>query len=306
MVAARELFREGAGRGARYVAKRTEAHLRRSARGLDEAALFAELEEALPDVSEMQRRASRILHYAFTEIVNNAADHARARFVDVDVCLGAGSVVVRISDDGIGAFANVRRALKLDSNLSAIGEISKGRTTTDPERHTGQGIFFSSKAVDSFSIECNGLRWTIDNVRADNAIAEAEPRRGTRVRFEIAYDTKRELKRIFDEFTTDFEFDKTRTTVRLFAYGIDFVSRSEAKRLMHGLERFREVILDFAGVEQVGQGFADEVFRIWARAHAGIRLEPVNTLEPVAFMISRARAERGQARFRRGPDRRER
>ena len=40
-----------------------------------------------------------------------------------------------------------------------------------------------------------------------------------------------------------------------------------------GLERFREVVLDFAGVDAIGQGFADEVFRVWARAHAGTRLQ---------------------------------
>ncbi|MFZ5475538.1 MAG: STAS-like domain-containing protein [Myxococcota bacterium] len=44
--------------------------------------------------------------------------------------------------------------------------------------------------------------------------------------------------------------------VPLLAVGGEFVSRSEARRLLHGLERFREVVLDFAGVPGVGQGFA--------------------------------------------------
>ncbi|MBL8718314.1 MAG: STAS-like domain-containing protein, partial [Myxococcales bacterium] len=89
----------------------------------------------------------------------------------------------------------------------------------------------------------------------------------------------------------DLEFDRTRTIVRLFAYGTAFVSRSEAKRLVHGLERFREVVLDFAGVDAIGQGFADEVFRVWARAHAGTRLLPVDMNEGVGFMVRRALAE---------------
>jgi hypothetical protein len=29
-----------------------------------------------------------------------------------------------------------------------------------------------------------------------------------------------------------------------------------------GLERFRDVIVDFRGVQEVGQGFVDEVFRV--------------------------------------------
>jgi len=88
--------------------------------------------------------------------------------------------------------------------------------------------------------------------------------------------------------TRDLEFDRTRIVVRLFAHGTTFVSRSEAKRLLQNLDRFREVVLDFAGVDAIGQGFADEVFRVWARAHAGTRLVPVNMLEPVDFMVSRA------------------
>ncbi|MBL8714467.1 MAG: hypothetical protein JNL79_00615, partial [Myxococcales bacterium] len=41
----------------------------------------------------------------------------------------------------------------------------------------------------------------------------------------------------------------------------------------------------------IGQGFADEVFRVWARAHAGTRLLPVDMNEGVGFMVRRALAE---------------
>jgi len=76
--------------------------------------------------------------------------------------------------------------------------------------------------------------------------------------------------------------------VRLYAIGTEFVSRSQAKRLVHGLERFREVVLDFEGVDLVGQGFADEVFRVWARQHPEVRLIPTGMSEPIAFMVERA------------------
>ena len=36
------------------------------------------------------------------------------------------------------------------------------------------------------------------------------------------------------------------------------VARSQAKRLLERFDRFEEVVLDFDGVRQVGQGFADE------------------------------------------------
>ncbi len=32
-------------------------------------------------------------------------------------------------------------------------------------------------------------------------------------------------------------------------------------------ERFQTVVLDFTGVEEIGQDFADEVFRVFQRAH---------------------------------------
>jgi hypothetical protein len=50
------------------------------------------------------------------------------------------------------------------------------------------------------------------------------------------------------------------------------------------------VTLDFSGVEVVGQSFCDELFRVFARAHPAIALEPVGMNEPVAFMVARARA----------------
>ena len=76
--------------------------------------------------------------------------------------------------------------------------------------------------------------------------------------------------------------------MKLFEIGARFVSRSEAKRLLHGLERFREVVLDFARVTEVGQGFADELFRVWAGAHPDTQLRPTNAVPEVRFMIERA------------------
>jgi len=77
-------------------------------------------------------------------------------------------------------------------------------------------------------------------------------------------------------------------TIVLSDSGRRLITRSEAKRLVIGLERFREVLLDFAGVDEVGQGFADEVFRVWARTHPETRLMPTRMNEPVAFMVQRA------------------
>ncbi|MBY0274418.1 STAS-like domain-containing protein [Candidatus Binatia bacterium] len=68
------------------------------------------------------------------------------------------------------------------------------------------------------------------------------------------------------------------------------VSRSEAKRLVLRLTECRHVTLDFSGVDVVGQGFCDEVFRVFARAHPELVLEPTGMNDTVAFMVARARA----------------
>jgi diguanylate cyclase (GGDEF)-like protein len=94
------------------------------------------------------------------------------------------------------------------------------------------------------------------------------------------------LKDFFDEYGRE-QFSKTRLHVKMFQFGERFVSRSEAKRITQGLEKFESVILDFRGVEWVGQGFVDEVFRVWAGRHPRTRLEPVNMSEAVGFMIKR-------------------
>jgi hypothetical protein len=158
-----------------------------------------------------------------------------------------------------------------------------------PERHTGEGIFFTSKAVDRFEIESGTLHWIVDNRFGDMTVRTLDsPVKGTKVRVEIEQVTARELTDVFDEYTEDFEFSRTRTIVKLFAIGTEFISRSQAKRLLHGITKFREVVLDFKDVDFVGQGFADEVFRIWIRQHPEVNLIPTNMSEPVAFMVERA------------------
>ena len=232
-----------------------------------------------------------------TELVNNAIDHSGAREIELIVGeTGVGASDVRVSfeviDAGAGVFEHVRRS-PLASPLEALQELSKVKTTTMPSRHTGEGIFFTSKAADRFELESGALRWVVDNERSDFAVGPVDPpRAGTRARFEARPARARPLGALFDEYTEGYEFSKTRTVVKLFAIGVEFVSRSEAKRLVSGLEKFREVVLDFTGVELIGQRFADEVFRVWQREHPEVALLPVHMSEPIAFMVERARRAR--------------
>ena len=64
------------------------------------------------------------------------------------------------------------------------------------------------------------------------------------------------------------------------------LSRSQAKRLITRFDKFLEVILDFQGVSEIGQAFADEVFRVFRNAHPNVQLEPINCSPAVQRMIA--------------------
>ena len=49
--------------------------------------------------------------------------------------------------------------------------------------------------------------------------------------------------------------------------------------------KFREIIFDFRGISFMGQGFADEVFRVFQNAHPDIKLTAVNANASVEGMI---------------------
>lgn len=82
---------------------------------------------------------------------------------------------------------------------------------------------------------------------------------------------------------------ETVVPVRLAQYGDEkLVSRSQAKRLLVGLDKFRVVVFNFAEVEAIGQAFADEVFRVFRKQHPDIEIKSLNANEEVTQMICRA------------------
>src|SRR5688572_19822491 len=67
----------------------------------------------------------------------------------------------------------------------------------------------------------------------------------------------------------------------------EYISRSQAKRILVGLEKFHLVVLDFRNVRTVGQAFVDEVFRVFGQDHPEVKFEHINANENVEFMILR-------------------
>ena len=120
---------------------------------------------------------------------------------------------------------------------------------------------------------------------------------GTAVWMRISNHTSRSVRKIFAKFTSGDEnvFNKTLVPVRMAQYGDEkLISRSQAKRMLIRVERFKVVIFDFTGVDAIGQAFADEVFRVFDRQHPEIELTAVKANAAVRQMIDRALAARSE------------
>jgi hypothetical protein len=108
---------------------------------------------------------------------------------------------------------------------------------------------------------------------------------------QIANDSTRTPKEVYEQFAgpdNNYNFEKTIVPVRLAQYKDLLVSRSQAKRVLAGLEKFKIVSFNFEGVESVGQAFADEIFRVFAAAHPGIEVNYTHANAYVRGMIHRA------------------
>jgi anti-sigma regulatory factor (Ser/Thr protein kinase) len=230
-----------------------------------------------------------VFHYASTELVNNSIDHSGGTRVDMRLYRDVVTEVrFEVQDDGVGAFERLRQSLGLAAPIEALVELNKGKGTSDPARHSGQGIFFTSRILDRFTLAANGIQWTVDNELGDQAVGVSPVTTGTLVSGSFSLPPLRTTAEVFRAYSDDdFAFSKTRPSVALAALGTEFVSRSEAKRVLARLDEFEHVDLDFSGVDSVGQAFVDEVFRVWPSVHPGTAIVPVNMNPAVEFMVRR-------------------
>lgn len=232
-----------------------------------------------------------IWRFGFTEIFNNAIDHSQGTSITVHARKTATNTEIVLFDDGIGIFKKIQTALGLLDERHAVLELAKGKFTTDPKHHTGEGIFFSSRIFDSFNIFSGGVVLSHEFGEAEDWIWERQTNRvGTAVWMKLNNHTARNCKKIFAEFEDeDYGFTKTIVPVKLAQYEDDkLISRSQAKRLLARIEVFKTVIFDFKDVETVGQAFADEIFRVFANSHPHMSVVPMNANEEVSKMVFRA------------------
>jgi anti-sigma regulatory factor (Ser/Thr protein kinase) len=245
-------------------------------------------------LGKLPENVLNIWHYGFTEMFNNVLDHSGATAVLISLTKTAASTTIDIYDNGVGIFKKIQAALNLLDERHAVLELAKGKFTTDPANHSGEGIFFASRMFDEFVIASGEVYFSHQfEEKEDWILQSSSASGGTLVRMVLHNHTSRTTKKVFDRFTSDddYGFTKTVVPVKLMRYGDDnLVSRSQAKRLLSRFDRFRTVVLDFSGVSSIGQAFADEVFRVFAAKHPSVEIVPIHASSEVKRMISRAEA----------------
>jgi len=250
-----------------------------------------------PSIKALHTECVRKFNYACTEMINNVVDHSEGSVLRIAIIEDYVSFQIRIIDNGIGIFKKIADGFNLRSINDAILELDKGKCTTDPERHTGEGIFFSSKMFDMFVIQANGMTYISKNDLPSSYLIENTKRtriNGTCVIMELAKDNAVPCKEIFDRFCEDDCFNKTIIPVvhlidRRNTSDMTLVSRSQAKRLLARFDRFKNIILDFEEIDSVGQAFADEIFRVYKTKYPDIDISCINANTEISRMITRVR-----------------
>jgi len=244
----------------------------------------------LPLVKRLPRNFLDISNYGVTELINNVKDHSNFSRMEVTVKRHEELIIWEIKDNGIGIFNKIRKERDLHSDKDALLQLSKGRFTTDPNNHSGEGIFFTSRVADFFYLKSGTLKYTR---RSNDWNLDILPTSfdGTYAYFGVKTKTRKSLRSVFDEYKKpeDSKFEKTEILVQLSqTHGDELISRSQAKRILAGAEKFKELILDFSGVRTVGQGFVDEVFRVYQNQHPETKISYTKANESVEFMIRRS------------------
>ncbi|HNS15766.1 MAG TPA: DUF4325 domain-containing protein [Syntrophorhabdaceae bacterium] len=253
--------------------------------GLEEYVVFNECDSNLQLKKSLSQNVFNVVRYAFTEMMNNAIEHSESKIGDIEFFVNAYNCGFKIKDYGIGIFYSVFKKLGLPDESAAVRELLKGKTTTMQEKHTGEGVFFTSKSGDLVAFQSHRAELVFDNRAKDVFVMARRLTKGTEMSFRISRNSKRKLEDIFNLYAPaeyEHRFEKTRVFVKL--YHKELISRSEARRMLNGLDKFKEIIIDFLGVRSIGQGFADEIFRVFRKAHPDIavRIENLNpSLQPI-------------------------
>src|ERR1700676_946508 len=158
-------------------------------------------------IGDMPENVLAIWHYGFTEMFNNALDHSAGTTVYLAIRRNAVDTEMVMHDNGVGIFKKIQTELGLLDARHAILELAKGKLTTDPTRHTGEGIFFSSRMFDHFNILSGGVFLSHKFGDQIDVISEREKFESrTYVWMKLNNHTSRTTKKIFGQYSSGEEY----------------------------------------------------------------------------------------------------
>ena len=234
----------------------------------------------------------RMARHAFTELLNNAVDHSGGSQVTVSMRQTPLQLQILVSDNGCGLFQRIAGSFDIADPALAMFELSKGKLSSQPDQHCGHGLYFCARLADVFDIHANGSAfqrraWDGGGWQPARAAAHS----GTSVYLAIALDTRCTLDGVLREAglgdnPVPGDFRRTQVPLALLAFDRALASRAEARRATARLTHFEEAEIDFSGIDDVGHGFADELFRVFRHQHPGLALRPVGVNPRIGAMLA--------------------
>lgn len=107
-----------------------------------------------------------LLRHVFAELLNNAIDHRSGTHVVLSPRRTPPLAQWLVSDNGCGIFDRLGRSFAIEDAAHALLELTKGRLTTDPQRHTGRGLFYTPlRAADALDLRANPIAWQPHDAR---------------------------------------------------------------------------------------------------------------------------------------------
>ena len=238
----------------------------------------------LEHIKNFDDNVLRIWNYSFSEMTNNVMDHSQAENLQVIVMQNYVQTSVMLMDDGVGIFNKIKDHFHFSSLDEAICELFKGKLTTDAQNHSGEGIFFSSKVMDTFLIVSSGKIFATTKYDNDLIVNLDIPFSGTCVIMSLSNFTHKKISEVFDSYSNeDGSFIKTCIPLKNI-FDSAPISRSQAKRICNRLDNFKEIILDFEDLDWMGQGFAHQIFVVYQNANPDIKITPINMNDSIKNM----------------------
>ncbi|MBR2431809.1 MAG: winged helix-turn-helix transcriptional regulator, partial [Clostridia bacterium] len=218
-------------RGCYELTENRYEYLLKRSRGELEHDTYAYEEYLYPLISHLPENIEHIWSYGISEMVNNVIDHSGAESLVLSISQNYLSTRVILADNGVGIFKKIKEHFSLASLDEAICELFKGKLTTDAENHSGEGIFFTSKMMDTFLIVSDGKIFAVDKYDAD-AVADIDMNPGgTCVYMSLSNFANRNAAEVFNRYSNeDGGFSKTRILLKNI-FDKAPISRSQAKRV---------------------------------------------------------------------------